>query len=125
MSVAKICSKIYILQELKNEKDSDDFWDRKLSLKVKLRHLPITAPHYTNSQNSIISFGYVDFYAKNFLILYTPFENSTNRIAIMLAFALTTQDGFKVRQEGNFPNTTVPNGSYPFWAVLHLEGWHS
>ena len=29
-----------------------------------------------------ISFGYVDFYAKIFLILYTPFENSTTRIAI-------------------------------------------
>ena len=30
----------------------------------------------------MISFGYVDFYAKIFLILYTPFENSTTRIAI-------------------------------------------
>ena len=29
-------------------------------LKVKLRHI-LTTPHYTNSQNSIISFGYVDF----------------------------------------------------------------
>ena len=41
---------------------------------------------------------------------------------MMLAFALATQDGIKVRQEGNFPFTTVPNDSYPFWAVLHLEG---
>ena len=46
--------------------------------------MPATeAPHWSNSQNSIISFGYVDFYAEVFLILYTPFENSTTRIAIM------------------------------------------
>ena len=30
----------------------------------------------------MISFGYVDFYAKIILILYTPFENSTTHIAI-------------------------------------------
>ena len=41
------------------------------------------APHYSNSQNSIISSGYVNFYAKILLILYTPFENSTTRIAIL------------------------------------------
>ena len=35
------------------------------------------------TQNSIISFEYVDFSAKNLLILYPPFENSTTRIAIM------------------------------------------
>ena len=34
-------------------------------------------------RNNIISFGYVDFYDKIFLILYTPFENSTTRIAIL------------------------------------------
>jgi hypothetical protein len=31
----------------------------------------------------MISFEYVDSYAKTFLILYPPFENSTTRIAIM------------------------------------------
>ena len=36
-----------------------------------------------NSQNSKISFGYVDSYAKIFLILYPSFENSTTRIAIL------------------------------------------
>ena len=30
----------------------------------------------------MIFFGYVDFYAKTFLILYPPVENSTTRIAI-------------------------------------------
>ena len=34
-------------------------------------------------QNSKFSYGYVDSYAKIFLILYPPFENSTTRIAIM------------------------------------------
>ena len=33
--------------------------------------------------NSIISFGHVDSYAKTFLILYPPLENSTTPIAIM------------------------------------------
>ena len=33
-------------------------------------------------QNSIISFGYVDFKAQICLILYPPFENFTTRIAI-------------------------------------------
>ena len=40
------------------------------------------APHYPNSQNSIISFGHVDSYAKTFLILYPSLENSTTPIAI-------------------------------------------
>ena len=30
----------------------------------------------------LFSFGYVDFYEKIFLFLYTPFENFTTRIAI-------------------------------------------
>ena len=39
----------------------------------------LEGPH---SQNSKISFGYVDFYAKSFLILYPSLENSTTPIAI-------------------------------------------
>jgi hypothetical protein len=35
------------------------------------------------TQNSIISFEYVDSYATIFLILYPPLENSTTRIAIL------------------------------------------
>ena len=38
------------------------------------------------TQNSIISFGYVDSYAKIFLILYFPIEDSTTRIAIVIIF---------------------------------------
>jgi hypothetical protein len=37
-----------------------DFWHRKLTLKVIFWHF-LTPPLYTNSQNLIISFGYVDF----------------------------------------------------------------
>ena len=51
------------------------------NLKVKLRHF-LTPPHYTNSQNSIIAFGYVDSQAKIFLILYPCLKNSTTRNAI-------------------------------------------
>ena len=50
----------------KKQKDSDDFWRRKLTLKVKFRHF-LTPPHYTNSQNSMISFDYCWFLAKNLL----------------------------------------------------------
>ena len=58
----------------KFEKDSDDFWHRKLTLKVKsISHFDRNRqsrqsckiqnpnPHYTNSQNFIIFSGYVDF----------------------------------------------------------------
>ena len=61
----------------------DDFWHTKLTLKVKFWHF-LTPLHYINSQNSIISFGYVDFWAKILLILYPPLENSITRITILL-----------------------------------------
>ena len=41
----------------------------------------MTSRHQSKTQNSIISFGYVDSYAKLFLILYPKLENSTTRIA--------------------------------------------
>ena len=41
----------------KNQKDSDDFLHRKLTLKVKFWHF-LTHPHYTNLQNSMILFDY-------------------------------------------------------------------
>ena len=44
----------------------------------------LTASNYTNSQNSIISFGYVDFYSKIFPILYPSLENSNILIIIPL-----------------------------------------
>ena len=59
-----MCSSIDILRWKKNQKDSDDFWHRKLTLKVKFWYC-LTAPHYTNSQNSMITFDYSWFLAKN------------------------------------------------------------
>ena len=50
-------------------------------MKVKFWHF-LTPPHYTNSQVSIVSFGYVDPEAKIFLILYPCLKNSTTRNAI-------------------------------------------
>ena len=69
----------------KIEEDSDDFWHRKLTLKVKFWHF-LTPSHYTNSQNLIIFFGYVDSIAKIFPISYPPLENSTIRITITARF---------------------------------------
>ena len=43
----------------KIEKDSENFGHRKLPLKVKFWHF-LTPPNQPNSQNSIISFEYVD-----------------------------------------------------------------
>ena len=40
------------------------FWHRKLTLKVKFWYF-LTAPHYTNFQNLVISFEYSWFLAKN------------------------------------------------------------
>ena len=40
------------------------------------------APHQSNSQNSIISFGFVDFWAKIFPIWYPLPQKSTTRITI-------------------------------------------
>ena len=56
----KCAPKLIFINEKNVEKVLEDFWRRKLALNVKLRHFS-TTPHYTNSQNSIISFGYVDF----------------------------------------------------------------
>ena len=74
---------IGIIQWKKIEKDSDDFWHRKLTLKVKF-WLFLTPPHYTNSHNSIIFFGYVDSYAKKILLLYPSLENSITCITIVV-----------------------------------------
>ena len=52
----------------------------------------MTLPHYTSSQNSVISVGYVDSYAKIFLILYLPsLKNSTTRITILVVVSLLHQ----------------------------------
>ena len=57
----------------------------------------LTARHFTNSKNSIISIGYVDFWAKIFSFLYPRTWNSITGIAIikdiasyLFAFSLLT-----------------------------------
>ena len=50
--------------EKKNQKDSDDFWHRKLTLKVKFWYF-LRAPHYSNFQNLVISFEYSWLLAQN------------------------------------------------------------
>ena len=47
----------------------------------------LTARHYSNSQNSMISYVCVDFYPKDFLILYPSPENSITSIAIVQTVA--------------------------------------
>ena len=59
-----MCSLIDILQWKKNQRDSDDFWHSKLTLKLKIWYF-LTAPHYSNFQNMVISFEYSWFLAKN------------------------------------------------------------
>ena len=107
----KCAPELLFFIEKKIEKDSNDFWHRKLTLKVKLWHI-LTPPHYTNSQNSIISFEYVDFLAKLFPILYPPLENSTTRIAIAY-----TNLAFK---EGNI-SSTFPERSQEVTTVFFKE----
>ena len=48
----------------KAQKDLNDFWCRKYTLKIRFWHF-LTPPHYTNSQNSMISFDYCWFLSKN------------------------------------------------------------
>ena len=91
------------------EKDSDDFWRRKLTLKVEFWHF-LTPPHYTNSQNSIISFGYVDFKAKIFPILYPPLENSTTRITITYIKDFENHRGYDFL---NFSHSWLDLGNFP------------
>ena len=58
----------------KNQKDSDDFWHRKLTLKVKFWHF---------LTNLVISFYYSWYLAKNLFDFYPSLQNSTTGIAIM------------------------------------------
>ena len=81
------------VNEKKTEKDSDDFWHRKMNLKVKFLHfltLFDTSPFtqfskFTNILWVCWSLG------KKFPILYTPIENSTTRTAILFIKWLTSK----------------------------------
>ena len=78
MSITKnVLLNWYSSMKKKIEKDSDDFWHKKLTLKVKFWHF-FTPPHYTNSQISIISFGYSWLLGKNpskFVLLVQKLDN--------------------------------------------------
>ena len=79
----KCAPKFVFFNEKIIQKDSDDFWRRKLTLKVRFQHF-LTPPHYTNLQNSMISFDYSWFLAKNlsnFVSLPWKLHNSYCHIA--------------------------------------------
>ena len=106
----------YSLIKKKNEKYSDDFWHRKLTLKAKLRHV-LTPFHYTNSQNSKISFDYVDFLAKIFRIMY-PFAWKFNNPYCHNAQSFTQAHRFRV----NFISVCFYIASYIFcFAILQED----
>ena len=67
----------------KNQKKTDDSWHKKLIDRDKF-WLFLTPPHYTNSQNSIISFRYVNLKKKIFLIFGPSLGNSTTRTTIII-----------------------------------------
>ena len=60
----KCAPNLLFFNEKKIQKDSDDFWHRKLTLKVKFWYF-LTARHYSNFQNLVTSFEYSWFLAKN------------------------------------------------------------
>ena len=65
MSITKnVVLNWYSSMKTKIEKDSDNFWHRKLTLKVKFWHFLI-ARHYSNSPNLVILFDYSWFLARN------------------------------------------------------------
>ena len=59
-----------------------------MTLKVKFLHF-LTPTHYTNLQNSMISFDYRWFLAKTSPILYPSLENSITGIAITVSTYVT------------------------------------
>ena len=78
----KICDpKLIFLNEKKNQKNSVDFRNRKLTLKVRFWH-SLTTRDCVNSQNKIIFSEDIDFWSKKFLILYPFLENSTTHITL-------------------------------------------
>ena len=79
-------------------------------------------PHYTNSQNSILSFGHGDFQPKNFLILYPSFENSTTSIAINAYYicvlkTTTMHAGLSKEQHWNTFTKSLPLSPPPIRCV--------
>ena len=79
----KCAPKLIFFNEKKIEKDCDDFWHGKLTLKVKFWHF-LKPPHYTNSQNSIIVCGMwvCWFLGKNLSNFVPPLENSATHTTL-------------------------------------------
>ena len=70
------------------------------------------------TQNSIISFGYVASQAKIFLTLYPPFENSTTLTAILFILLFFSRDRNYGVPQGPF--THMHHLLYSCWGFLQL-----
>ena len=79
--IIRICLNFFFIEIYQVRRTFFDNVNFQITLLLK-RCLFLTAPYQSKTQNSIISFGCVDSYAKIFLILYPPLENSTTHIAI-------------------------------------------
>ena len=81
---------LVFVQNKHRGKDPDDLWHRRLTLKVKFWHF-LTLPHFTNSQNSIISFWVYWFLGKNLSNFVPPtwkhynlyYHNLWTRVSIL------------------------------------------
>ena len=80
VSSKKCAPKFIMIHDLK-KKIQIYLWWRKLTLKVQFWHF-LPPPHYLNSQNTIFSFDYVDFWPKIITILYPSHGNSTTHVTI-------------------------------------------
>ena len=94
----------YSSMKKKNQKYSDDFWHFESQILTLF-----DTSHYTNSQNSMISFDYSWFVAKNLSILYPSHENSKTGIAIIVHWHQyhSEPSRFSIPQIINWPGTFV------------------
>ena len=74
----------------------DYFWNKKLTLKLWHFLTPPHSPHYTNSQNSIVFFGYVESYAEIFLIC-TPCLKTRQPVLPYFTFIIHNCSRLKTR----------------------------
>ena len=78
----------------------------------------MTARHYSNFQNSIISFGCVDFYPKTFLTLYSSLENSTTCIAIACTIKLLRHNNINATLSRIWPQFKAAASVPP--CIIHI-----
>ena len=100
----------------KTQKDSDDFWSTKLTLKGQILALFDSSPLHQFAKFNEFLWLQLIFSQKNFLILYPSLENSTTSIAI--------PDN---HTQGNNISETQLHWIHPmdwksfsFWIQLHL-----